>query len=114
MASQIIEPLLEKIQKKSEKEAQNVVGYFEDFSQHLQAAKSNMKRGAIYALVIGESHIRGVTVPTPKILASLFELCGFENMGLCSYVIKRHYMKFPRRSNSGKINIDHVLCFRNP
>jgi len=110
--SEMIEPIVAKIRGVSVQEARNVVGYFEDFSKHLDAAKTNMKSGAIYALVIGESHIRGVTVPTPRILSALFESCGFENMGSCSYVIKRHYMKFPRRSNSGKINTDYVCCFR--
>ena len=113
VAAELLEPKLGKIQRVSEKEAQNVVGYFEDFAQHLKAAKRSMKRGSRYALVIGESHIRGVTVPTPAVLAALFDSSGFEDMGSCSYVIKRHYMKFPRRSNSGTINIDHVYCFRN-
>jgi hypothetical protein len=113
LAAALLEPKLDKIHAVSEKEAENVVGYFEDFATHLKTSKQNMKRGGIYALVIGESHIRGVTVPTPAILSELFDSYGFEDMGSCSYVIKRHYMKFPRRSNSGKINIDYVCCFRN-
>jgi len=110
----MIEPIVTTIRQVSVKEAQNVVGYFEDFAKHLRAARVNMKPGGIYALVIGESHIRGATVPTPQILASLFESHGFKSMGSCSYAIKRHYMKFPRRSNSGKINTDHVYCFKSP
>ena len=112
-AAEILEPKLAKIQSESASEAQNVVGYFEDFAQHLKVIKESMRQGSIYALVIGESYIRGVTVPTPAVLAALFDSFGFEAMGSCSYVIKRHYMKFPRRSNSRKINIDHVCCFRN-
>ena len=113
LAAEILEPKVAKIQQTSEKEAENVVGYFEDFAQHLKIAKRSMKPGGMYALVIGESYIRGVTVPTPTILATLFESSGFEDLGSCSYVIKRHYMKFPRRSNSRKISIDYVCCFRN-
>lgn len=112
LAAELLEPKLAKIHAVSEKEAENVIGYFEDFATHVKASKQNMKRGSIYALVIGESHIRGVTVPTPAILSALFNSYGFEDMGSCSYVIKRHYMKFPRRSNSRKINIDYVCCFR--
>lgn len=113
LAAALLEPLLAKINAVSKKEAQNVIGYFEDFANHVKAAKQSMQQGSIYALVIGESYIRGVTVPTPTILSAIFEAYGFENLGSCSYVIKRHYMKFPRRSNSGKINIDHVCCFKN-
>lgn len=111
-AAELLEPKLAKIQKVSLKEAQNVVGYFTDYVQHLKMSKRNLKAGGAYALVVGESYIRGVTVPTPAVLAELFDGFGFEDMGACSYVIKRHYMKFPRRSNSGKINIDFVRCFR--
>ena len=114
LAAEILEPKLAKIQIVSKKEAENVVGYFEDYGQHLKAAKRNMKPGSIYALAIGESHIRGVQIPTPTILAALFCSSGFEFVGSCSYMIKRHYMKFPRRSNSGKINLDYIYCFRRP
>ena len=111
-AADQIEPVLTKVNRVSEKEAQNIIGYFEDFSMHIEAAKANLRKGSIYALVVGECHIRGVTIPTAKILTDLFKSSGFAHIGHCSYVIKRHYMKFPRRINSGKINIDHVHCFR--
>lgn len=111
-AAHLLEPRLAEIQKVSPKEAENVVGYFTDFVRHLKMARRNLKPGAPYALVVGESYIRGVTVPTPAVLSELFVGLGFEGLGDCSYVIKRHYMKFPRRSNSGKINIDFVRCFR--
>ena len=114
LAVEILESKLAKIQEISNKEAQNVIGYFTDFVQHLKAAKRNMNPGSIYALAIGESHIRGVQIPTPTILAALFCSSGFEFVGTCSYMIKRHYMKFPRRSNSGKINLDYIYCFRKP
>lgn len=113
IVAELLEPFVTKIRTVSAKEAENVIGYFEDFSKHLQVAKRSMRSGGIYALVIGESHIRGVTIPTPTILSALFDAHGFESIGSCSYVIKRHYMKFPRRSNSRKINIDYVCCFRN-
>ena len=114
LAVELLESRLGKIQEASKREAENVVGYFEDFWQHLGAAKANMREGSIYALAIGESHIRGVQMPTPTILAALFRSSGFEFLGSCSYIIKRHYMKFPRRSNSGKIDRDYIYCFRKP
>ena len=112
-AADLLEAHLAAIQSVSEKEAQSIVGYFMDFAMHLEVTNRNMKRGGIYALVVGESNIRGVTIPTPAILAELFDSSGFEDMGYCSYVIKRHSMKFPRRLNSGKIKLDHVHCFRS-
>jgi SAM-dependent methyltransferase len=104
-------PLVERIEAVSHAEAVNVVGYFEDYAAHLRAVGSVLAPGGKYALVVGESFIRGVTVPTAEILASLFESSGYRLLGRCAYLIKRHYMKFPRRENSRTIKIDHVLCF---
>ena len=112
VAADLLEPKLTIIQRANEREAQNVVGYFVDFAEHLKTAKKSMKHGSSYAFVVGESYIRGVTIPTLSLLTTLFASLGFESMGSCSYKIKRHYMKFPRRANSGKIKIDHVCCFR--
>ena len=112
LAAEVLEPRLARIQKASKKEAEHVVGYFEDFCEHLAATKQNLNKGSMYALAIGESLIRGVQIPTPTILAELFRSSGFEFVGSCSYIIKRHYMKFPRRSNSGKIDLDYIYCFR--
>jgi hypothetical protein len=102
------------IAERSAAEGENVLSYFIDFRKHLDAARGVLRRKAIYGLVVGESMIRSVIVPTPKILTALFRDAGFEFIGSCSYAIKRHYMKFPRRANSGKIMLDHVLCFRTP
>ena len=43
LAAELLEPKLAQIQEVSKKEAENIVGYFEDFGQHLKAAKRNMK-----------------------------------------------------------------------
>ena len=111
-AADILAPVLTEIGRRSEKEAENVIGFFVDFVQHLCTIRRYMRLGSVYGLVIGESFVRGVTIPTPKVLKELFTAAGFQEIGSCSYLIKRHYMKFPRRSNSGKIKVDHVCCFR--
>lgn len=110
-ALRILQPVVDHIQKVSLSEALNVVSYFVDFTQHLSAVNNVLAPGMKYALVIGESFIRGVTVPTPEILVALFNSSGYNLLGRCSYLIKRHYMKFPRRQNSRTITVDHVLCF---
>ena len=111
-AAQLLDPYIKSIAEKSQTEAMNVIGYFLDFNHHLEASAAAVKGGTSYTLVIGDSFIRGVTVPTNLILRELFRRNGFHLEGTCSYVIKRHYMKFPRRSNSGKITKDHIIVFR--
>lgn len=95
----------------SSKEAEHVVGYFRDYARHLRVSHAAMAPGSRYALSVGESVVRGCRIPTPDLLVALFEASGFRLVGRCAYDIKRHYMKFPRRANSGTIKLDHVLCF---
>jgi hypothetical protein len=110
-AARELRPLVLKVGDISKVEAANIVGYFSDFGKHICAVKGLLVDGGRYALVVGESVIRGFVIPTPDLLCSLFDSLGFKFLGRCSYLIKRHYMKFPRRQNSGTIKIDHVLCF---
>jgi hypothetical protein len=102
---------LAEIESVSRKEAEHVAGYFRDYATHLEAYSASMAPGARYVLAIGESVVRGRRIPTPDLLVILFEACGFRLVGRCAYEIRRHYMKFPRRSNSGTIKLDHILCF---
>jgi hypothetical protein len=104
-------PEVRAIERTSRKEAEHVAGYFRDYLEHLRVSRAAMRRGARYAMAVGESVVRGRRIPTPDLLAILFEDSGFGTVGRCSYQIKRHYMKFPRRSNSGTIKLDHILCF---
>jgi hypothetical protein len=113
-AARQLNHILPAISMTSRAEGENVLSYFIDFRQHLDAITKLLRHRAVYALVVGESVIRSVVVPTPAILTQLFADAGFEFVGSCAYTIKRHYMKFPRRSNSGKITRDYVLCFRTP
>jgi hypothetical protein len=110
-AAKILSPHVTAIAKSSPKEARHVSGFFWDMALHAKVMHKLLKPGARYAMVVGESFIRGQQVPTPDVIPHIFGGCGFRNAGNCSYVIKRHYMKFPRRSNSGKIVMDYVLCF---
>ncbi|WP_126175450.1 TRM11 family SAM-dependent methyltransferase [Tsuneonella rigui] len=102
---------LSAIEATSRKEAEHVAGYFRDYATHLRAFVSFMPAGARYTLAIGESVVRGRRIATPDLLVPLFEASGFRLVGRCAYEIRRHYMKFPRRSNSGMIRFDHILCF---
>lgn len=100
------------IERTSRKEAEHVAGYFRDYATHLDAYRRALSSGARYALAVGESVVRGQRIATPDLLIRLFESCGFRLVGRCAYEIRRHYMKFPRRSNSGTIKLDHILCFK--
>lgn len=100
-----------RIRAVSEREAQNVVGYFCDYVNHVQMIGARMDRGGRYCLVVGQSIIRKERIPTDEYLTQIFSANGFHMLSRAEYVIRRHYMKFPRNSNSGKILTDHILVF---
>jgi hypothetical protein len=104
-------PEVRSIETTSRKEAEHVTGYFRDYLEHLRVCRAAMSPRARYAMAVGESVVRGRLIQTPDLLSILFKDSGFSLLGRCSYQIKRHYMKFPRRSNSGTIKLDHILCF---
>lgn len=99
------------IRHQSKKEAANVMTFFEDFTAHCDAAFKAQCNGSIYACVIGHSFVRGITIKTAEYFIDLFHSAGYRLVDRLTYEIRRHYMKFPRRSNSGKIDQDHVLIF---
>ena len=100
-----------KIGAKSQKEKVIIISFFYDFIKHLQTVRQNQKKGCQYLCIIGNSLIRGTTVPTTDFLEEIFVTTGYRKIDRFSYHIRRHYMKFPRRSNSGKIKKDFVLQF---
>jgi hypothetical protein len=105
----VIDEMVKSIAAKSAKEAAHVISFFDDFAKHCESCAKAQSAGRQYHCIVGESTIRGVTVPTPDLMAELFQSAGYELKDRFRYEIRRHYMKFPRRSNSGTIKQDHIL-----
>ena len=99
------------IREKSQKEELAVRSFFHDYIQHIHVVRKVQPRGGRYVCIVGNSSIRGTIVHTADFLVAIHEASGYRLIDTLSYEIKRHYMKFPRRSNSGTIRQDHVLIF---
>lgn len=100
-----------RIGEESPKEEVAVRSFFLDYARHIQIIRSKQHRGYWYTCIIGNSHVRGVTIPTAELIADLLTSSGYRLLDRMTYQIRRHYMKFPRRSNSGRIDQDHILVF---
>jgi SAM-dependent methyltransferase len=98
----------------SPKEELVVRSFFLDYAKHVQAIHLQQQKGNFYVCVIGNSFIRGTTIPSAEIIESIHRNVGYKLNDKLSYEIRRHYMKFPRRSNSGKIKQDYILIFEVP
>ena len=107
-----LEKALDHIRNRSPKEARTVQFFFDDLLAHCEQVSNRQESGDFYICIVGNSVIRQVTVPTVDILRDLFCSIGYHFHDHLTYEIRRHYMKFPRRSNNGKIKQDHVLIFR--
>jgi len=100
------------IRESSPKEETIVRAFFRDLSMHAEQMYERQRSGAAYICIIGNSTIRRVTIPTVDLVTDLFRNAGYKLADRMAYEIRRHYMKFPRRSNSGKIQQDHILVFQ--
>ena len=106
------ETICHEIGKMSPKEELTVRSFFFDYSRHIARIRAKQRRNGVYVCFIGNSVIRNITVPTSDFVERIHATAGYELANKWDYAIKRHYMKFPRRSNSGKIKQDHILVFR--
>lgn len=109
--SEKFEEICSQVGSKSPKEERVIRSFFYDYAKHLQATYNKQAKGRYYVCVIGNSYIRGTSIPTADFVSSIHNSIGYKLCDKLTYEIRRHYMKFPRRSNSGKINQDHILVF---
>jgi len=100
------------IGKVNPREEKVVKSFFADFVMHISTIHKHQQKGCYYVCIVGNSQIRGVTVPTVDLVGEILKAYGYDLEDRFIYEIRRHYMKFPRRANSGKIKEDHVLVFR--
>lgn len=89
-----------------------ISNYFEDMSINLKSVKDVLKKNGYYVLVVGDSNIRNVPIPTGKILSELAEKMGFTHELSFKYVIRDRYMHLPRGNNGGLIKYDEILVLK--
>jgi DNA modification methylase len=88
------------------------IQYFDDMRRNLSCVYDTLRNGGEYHLIVGNSVIRGIDVPTHEILAKIGEQLGFSWSGYFNYRIKDHRLSIPRNNNGGKIDIEHVITLR--
>jgi SAM-dependent methyltransferase len=107
-----LEQICNNIGAQSPKEEHAVRSFFFDYASHVNQVRRIQPKDGMYICIVGNSLIRGVTVPTADFIEQIHTNAGYQLIDKLSYEIRRHYMKFPRRSNSGKIKQDYILVFR--
>lgn len=101
-----------KIAEKDRQRAYVVMKYFYDMRLNLISVKNILKPKGTYCIVVGNSKIRGVEIPTHKYLIQIAENVGFKLDSLFGYVIKNPYLRIPRKGRGGLIKVDWVISLR--
>lgn len=94
------------------KRALIVKKFFEDMEKNLISVNRSLKKNGYYVIVIGNSTIRKITVPSWEIIREIALKNGYSYETNFSYVIRNPYIRFPRNNKGGKINSDSVLVIK--
>lgn len=103
---------LKKISLVDKKRALIVSEYFLAMKQNIQSIHDSLLPGGYYCIVVGDSVIRGISIPTSRILISLAKKQGFKLENDFSYVIRNRYLRIPRQGKGGFIPNDFILVFK--
>jgi DNA modification methylase len=109
-----VHKIVRSIEKVDPRRASTVLGYFQDMLCNLNCVFDVLRPGGQYHIIVGDSVIRGVSVPTHRLLAEIGESIGFEWTAYYYYRIKDHRTSIPRNGQGGKIDIEHVISLQKP
>jgi DNA modification methylase len=104
-----LQKILKAIHKADNKRAWVVQKFFQDMATNISQVYETLQKDGCYTIVIGESRIRGVRIPTHKILSDIAIQKGFKLDTTFSYEIKNRYLRFPRQGRGGFIKKDWVV-----
>lgn len=104
-----LDKITEKISKIDKKRAYVVQKFFFDMSKNMIEVKRLLKKNGHYVIVVGNSSIRGINVPTNELLVEIAKINGFDLENMFSYVIKNRYLRIPRSGKGGLIKKDWMI-----
>lgn len=103
---------LSKIYGLDKKRAYVVADFFKAMSENLKEVYGTLIKGGYYCIVVGDSKIKNITIPTSRYLIELAEKEGFILDNDFSYVIRNRYLRIPRMGRGGFIPKDYILVFK--
>lgn len=112
IVSEFIEDIVLEISRRDKSRALIVTSYFNDMYKNLYSVYHSLKRGGIYHIIVGNSNIRKIDIPTHEVLAKIAEKIGFKWVGFFKYKIKDHRLSIPRNNNGGKIKYENVISLK--
>ncbi|MDG6927733.1 MAG: modification methylase [Nitrososphaerota archaeon] len=101
--------ILSQIYKKDKRRAFVVLKFFEDMRQNLAEVRRLLKNNSHYVIVVGDSKIRSIDVPTHELVIDIAKEQKFKLENVFSYIIKNRYLRIPRAGRGGLIKKDWII-----
>ncbi|MDH7605281.1 MAG: DNA methyltransferase [Melioribacter sp.] len=78
--SDILNDVINEIQKKDKERARDVISFYEDYEKSINNISATVKPSGFVCYVVGNRTVKGVNIPTDEITAELFESNGFTHI----------------------------------
>lgn len=104
-----VDSLITQIYNVDKKRAHVVYQFFQDMEQNISEIHNLLVPNGHYIIVVGNSTIRDICVPTNDLLIQIAIKNGFELVNCFSYIIKNRYLRIPRKGKGGLIKKDFVI-----
>jgi tRNA G10 N-methylase Trm11 len=78
--SEILNDVINTIQKQDKERARDVISFYEDYEKSINNVSTTLRRGGFVCYVVGNRTVKGVNIPTDEITAQFFEENGFTHI----------------------------------
>ena len=98
-----------KLSRTDKSRHETALAYFYDMERNISNVYRVLRSGGKYFIIVGDSRLRGLVIPTHRILAEISERIGFSWDHYVFYRIKDHRTSIPRGERGGKIEHEYVI-----
>ncbi|HON19006.1 MAG TPA: DNA methyltransferase [Salinivirgaceae bacterium] len=78
--SEILNDVINTIQKKDKERVRDVISFYEDYEKSINNVSITLRKGGFACYVVGNRTVKGVNIPTDEITAQLFQENGFTHI----------------------------------
>lgn len=107
-----LDNIIRDIFKKDKKRAHVVNEFFNAMKQNLSEVSKILVDWWFYCIVIWDSKIRDVHIPSSKIISKIAKKLWFKLKKEFSYIIRNRYLRIPRQGKGGYISADNIIILQ--
>ena len=78
--SEILNDVVQTIQREDQERARDVISFYEDYQQSIRNVSATIVKSGFACYVVGNRTVKGLTIPTDEITAQLFEENNFRHI----------------------------------